>query len=91
MGMVFTLQFIIVCIRFIIAVDVNLNNLLCSEVAGICGVYGDQKYNSNDIQSDSIIQNGIEVKSTDTNPTLRYSNTIEQRLSIHLGLFTEES
>lgn len=26
-----------------------------------------------------------------TNPTLRYSDTTERRLSIHLGLFTEES
>ena len=33
----------------------------------------------------------IEIGNTGTNPTLQYSDTIEQRLSIHLGLFTEES
>lgn len=49
------------------------------------------KYNNSGTQSDSIKKKREICQSMDANPTLRYSNTIEPRLSIHFGLFTEES
>lgn len=43
------------------------------------------------IRVTSGIQNRLQSQNTNTNPTLQYSDTTEQRLSIHSGLFTEES
>lgn len=43
------------------------------------------------IRVTSWIQNRLQSQNTNTNPTLQYSDTTEQRLSIHSGLFTEES